>query len=103
MDVDSVSVKVEMQTATNKVALAEIGGPKQTLTAKDTLETMVRHEIKELGQHVLACSVTYRTPPGMRPVTSGSEHADDPFLQTFRKFYKFVVSPSVILSRQRTL
>ena len=93
VDVDDVTVKVEMQTATSKVTLAEIGG---TVKSKDTLETVVNHEIKELGQHVLACSVTYRTPAGMRPVTSGSENASDPFLQTFRKFYKFAVSTEAL-------
>ena len=56
------------------------------------MEAIVSHEVKELGQHVLACTVTYRTPPGMRPATSGGENAEDPFVQTFRKFYKFAVS-----------
>lgn len=92
VDVDDVTVKVEMQTATSKVTLIEIGGTGNVVRSKDTLETVVHHEIKELGQHVLACIITYRTPPGMRPVTSGSENANDPFLQTFRKFYKFAVS-----------
>ncbi|KAL5490077.1 hypothetical protein ACEPAI_4910 [Sanghuangporus weigelae] len=99
--VDSVRARVEMQTATTKVVLAEIaagtvdeeaGGADGTLGAGDSLELSVSTEIKELGQHVLGCAVTYRTPPGMRPATSGSDNTGDPFMQTFRKFYKFMVT-----------
>lgn len=117
--VDAVSAKVEMQTSSSKVALADVtaggteGSQSGTLNIGDSLELSVACEIKELGQHVLACTVTYRTPPGMRPATSGSSNANDPFLQTFRKFYKFTVtnplsvkskvhvphSPSALLSR----
>jgi hypothetical protein len=98
--VDCVSLRVEMQTATNKVLLAEIGGPTLSLVAGDTLEATAHHEIKELGQHVLACTVSYQLPPGARrPATSaattgvaGADPGDDTTgLQTFRKFYKFAV------------
>ncbi|THH04821.1 hypothetical protein EW145_g5244 [Phellinidium pouzarii] len=115
--VDAVHAKIEMQTISSKATLVEVeapvGGAAKTLAAGDSLETVVSHEIKELGQHVLACTVTYRTPPGMRPATSGGGNADDPFVQTFRKFYKFNVtnplsvktkvhvprSPTALLSR----
>ncbi|KAI9509963.1 DUF974-domain-containing protein [Russula earlei] len=101
--VDSVSLRVEMQTATSKVVLVEMGGPTLGLVAGDTLETAVHHEIKELGQHVLACTVSYQLPPGARrPATSatttvaggsgGADTGDDVGLQTFRKFYKFAVT-----------
>ena len=99
--VDDVSVRVEMQTATSKVLLEErkaleaatSGGEERNALAKgDSLEVCVSSEIKEIGQHVLGCTVTYRTPPGMQPATSGSSDADDPFVQSFRKFYKFMVS-----------
>lgn len=88
--VDGVLMRVEMQTANNKTVLAEIGGQSMMLGAGDTLETVVQHEIKELGQHVLACTVTYKLPPGSRipPSTEGG----DPSIQSFRKFYKFAVS-----------
>lgn len=97
--VDGVSLRIEMQTATSKVLLAEIGGPTLSLVAGDTLEATVHHEIKELGQHVLACIVSYQLPPGARrPATSatttggtGVDTGDDSGLQTFRKFYKFAV------------
>lgn len=104
--VDGIILRVEMQTATSKVLLAEIGGPMLSLVAGDTLEAMVHHEIKELGQHVLACTVSYQLPPGARrPMATATDTADvddDAGLQTFRKFYKFAVSrfpsPSPVMS-----
>ncbi|KAH9180375.1 DUF974-domain-containing protein [Lactarius sanguifluus] len=96
--VDGVVLRVEMQTATSKILLAELGGPTLSLVAGETLESMVHHEIKELGQHVLACTVSYQLPPGARrPMVAGTSAAagggvDDAGLQTFRKFYKFAVT-----------
>ncbi|KAJ7074351.1 hypothetical protein C8F01DRAFT_1100222 [Mycena amicta] len=113
MEVEAVSLKVEMQTASSKVLLGEFGGPDTRLTVGDALEdAVVHHEVKELGQHVLACTVTYQLPAAARlaaPVNDGS----DPNLQSFRKFYKFAVtnplsvktkvhaprSPSALLSK----
>ncbi|KAF5386937.1 hypothetical protein D9615_001712 [Tricholomella constricta] len=92
IDIDAVSIKVEMQTTTAKVVLAEFGGSDHKLAARDTFETIVHHEIKELGQHVLACAVTYRMPVNARQPVGSGEHPDDPSLQTFRKFYKFAVT-----------
>ncbi|THH15608.1 hypothetical protein EW146_g4900 [Bondarzewia mesenterica] len=111
--VEGVLLRIEMQTATNKILLAELGGPYQSLAAGDTLETVVHHEIKELGQHVLACTVTYQLPPGARRPVAAGEGSGDPSVQTFRKFYKFAVtnplsvktkvhvprSPSALMSR----
>ncbi|KAI0670635.1 DUF974-domain-containing protein [Trametes maxima] len=84
VDVDGVVVRVEMQTASSKALLAEFGGPDQRLPVGESLEKIVSHEIKELGQHVLGCTVSYRVPPGFRTLP--------PFIQTFRKFYKFAVT-----------
>ena len=92
MDIEAVTLKVDMQTVSTKVQLAEFGGRDHTLAAGDTLENVVQHEIKELGQHVLACTVTYRLPPNARHVPGPAEDVSDPALQTFRKFYKFAVS-----------
>lgn len=90
VDVEGVSLRVEMQTATTKATLAEYGGPDHRLKAGDTMENVVHHEIKELGQHVLACTVSYRLPPGHRPAHPVAE-GHDPQVQSFRKFYKFAV------------
>ncbi|KAH9483834.1 putative trafficking protein particle complex subunit 13-like protein [Psilocybe cubensis] len=89
--IEVTQFKVEMQTVTSKVVLYEMDGLGQSLPGGDTLEHLVHHEIKELGQHVLACTVTYSLPPSYRPVPGASEESD-PTLQTFRKFYKFAVT-----------
>ncbi|KAJ3781220.1 hypothetical protein GGU11DRAFT_368306 [Lentinula aff. detonsa] len=90
--VDAVALKVEMQTATSKITLAEIGGKGTSLEPQDTLENVVHHEIKELGQHVLACTVSYRFNPQNSRTPPASEETSDPNILTFRKFYKFVVT-----------
>ncbi|KAI6036882.1 DUF974-domain-containing protein [Pisolithus microcarpus] len=80
----------------SKVLLAEAGGTadRRKLAVGDVLEVVVHHEVKELGQHVLACTVSYRLPPGFRHTPPGpvAEGASDPNLQGFRKYYKFVVT-----------
>lgn len=85
-DVDGVTLRVEMQTGTAKVVLAEVGGPDHRLAAADTMEDVVHYEIKELGQHVLACAVSYNLPDFIRRERPQTEP-----IQTFRKFYKFQV------------
>jgi trafficking protein particle complex subunit 13 len=82
--VTGVVLRVEMQTATSKVLLVEQGGAEFGLTPGQIVETVVHHEIKELGQHVLACTISYRLPP--------SPTRSDPGVQSFRKFYKFGAS-----------
>ncbi|KAF9475679.1 DUF974-domain-containing protein [Pholiota conissans] len=92
--IEVTQAKVEMQTVTTKVVLFEMEGASSILSGGDTIECVIHHEIKELGQHVLACTVTYRLPPNSRsvPVPGASENVTDLGLQTFRKFYKFVVA-----------
>ena len=80
-----------MQTATSKMVLYEMDGLGKNLAGGDALQHTVHHEIKELGQHVLACTVTYRLPQNARAIAGASEDANDPSLQTFRKFYNFAV------------
>ena len=92
VEVEGVALRIEMQTATNKTVLAEVGGPDQRLTTTDVLEALVSHEMKELGQHVLACFVSYRLPPSVRTPPGPAGDPVDPSLQTFRKYYKFAVS-----------
>lgn len=93
-DVQAVKLTVEMQTANTKVVLGEYGSKNAQLAPGGTVECVVAHEIKELGQHVLACTVSYRAPPGSRhpPSAEGSE----PGILSFRKFYKFAVRPPVV-------
>ncbi|KAF9532414.1 hypothetical protein CPB83DRAFT_880993 [Crepidotus variabilis] len=90
--VEVVQFKVEMQTLSSKVVLYETEGSK-TLAGGETLEHVVHHEIKELGQHVLACTLAYRLPPNIRPVPEhDAKDPSDPTLQIARKFYKFAVT-----------
>lgn len=91
-DISGVHLTVEIQTATTKVLLAELSaGPDGVLQGGDTLEAIVHHEIKELGQHVLACMVQYKLPPGVPRPARTEENEKDPSVQLFRKFYKFAV------------
>lgn len=99
LEIEAVHLKVEMQTVTSKVLLAEFGGPDSCLPAGDNLENVVHHEIKELGQHVLACTVSYKSPSDVRPI---SDESGDPSIQTFRKFYKFAVGLSFGTARRMT-
>ena len=92
MEVEGVTVRVEMQTVSSKTLLAEFGGPEQRLGVGESLERIVSHEIKELGQHVLGCIVSYRVPLGFRQSLPPKSDSLDSSVQTFRKFYKFAVS-----------
>ncbi|KAF9585799.1 hypothetical protein BGW38_000699 [Lunasporangiospora selenospora] len=56
---------------------ASLGGHVQLLESGKTNEMIVSHEIKELGTHILICSVQYTTLDGQQ--------------KSFRKFYKFQV------------
>lgn len=95
IDIEDVMLKIEMQTATTKTTLAEFGGSEHRLVVGDTMECVVDHEIKELGQHVLACTVSYRLPQGYRS-THPAPDSQDPSIQSFRKFYKFAVSEAFV-------
>ncbi|KZT66827.1 DUF974-domain-containing protein [Daedalea quercina L-15889] len=88
--VEAVTLTVEVQTASTKTVLAEFGGEGQQLNPGESLERVVSHEIKELGQHALACTVSYRLPPGSRASTSADGTDSDALV--FRKFYKFAVT-----------
>ena len=58
-------------------APASTGGHIQLLESGKTNEMIVAHEIKELGTHILSCSIQYTTLDGQQ--------------KSFRKFYKFQV------------
>ncbi|KAG0046691.1 hypothetical protein BGZ83_008117 [Gryganskiella cystojenkinii] len=98
--VRDVILKAELQTSTSatRFALTDIlaqqrqltrpvdstsaapvstGGHIQLLESGKTNEMIVAHEIKELGTHILSCSIQYTTLDGQQ--------------KSFRKFYKFQV------------
>ncbi|KAF9190179.1 hypothetical protein BGZ51_008882 [Haplosporangium sp. Z 767] len=100
--VRDVILKAELQTSTMRFALSDTlsaqrhpnantatspsvtptplpstGGHIQLLESGKTNEMIVSHEIKELGIHILVCSIQYTTLDGQQ--------------KSFRKFYKFQV------------
>ncbi|KAJ1307944.1 hypothetical protein OPQ81_002021 [Rhizoctonia solani] len=83
---------VEMQTASNKTKLGEIGGIDSCLESGQMFTLVVNHEMKELGQHVLVCTLGYHVPPALRNTSIPPEDPNNPSLRTIRKFYKFIVS-----------
>ncbi|KAI8913523.1 hypothetical protein EDD86DRAFT_200727 [Gorgonomyces haynaldii] len=117
--VEDVSFKAELQTTSQRLTLANsnpssnsnpgsqtgsmidlTGGvttPKNTsLLPGQSSEFILNHEIKELGVHILVCSVQYTpSPPGNK---------GDRERKFFRKFYKFqVLNPLSVKTRVNTL
>jgi hypothetical protein len=88
VDIGDVVLAVDVQTASATLRLAEFGGgeEKAIIQSTGTMECLVSHDVKELGQHVLACSISYRA----RPIAQGEDPASG--IVTFRKFYKFQVT-----------
>lgn len=77
--VQQVGVKIELQTSSQRFVLSDTTtAPYAALETQATYDTTVSHEIKELGVHILVCSVHYNAPDGKK--------------RHFRKFYKFQVS-----------
>ncbi|KAI8877684.1 DUF974-domain-containing protein [Backusella circina FSU 941] len=73
-----VGVKIELQTSSQRFGLADTTQhPLKTLDSNQTWDVTIAHEIKELGVHILVCSVHYI-------IDNRKRH--------FRKFYKFQVS-----------
>ncbi|KAI7868581.1 hypothetical protein BDF14DRAFT_1791807 [Spinellus fusiger] len=77
--VHQVGIKIELQTSSQRFVLSDTTTtPCTTLDPHTTTDTTVAHEIKELGVHILVCSIAYTMPDGKKRHT--------------RKFYKFQVS-----------
>lgn len=80
-NVNKVRIKADLQTLSTKLSLP-IHANKEavTLAPNETLDDIIQHEVKEIGNHVLVCEVHYETPAGLP--------------ESFRKFFKFqVVKP----------
>lgn len=85
-----MEISAELQTPGGAIPL-ELSGqatPPETedLASGETVQSIVRHDLREDGQHVLAVTVTYTE---TRP---GKEEAQP---RTFRKLYQFVAQPAV--------
>jgi len=81
----AVSVRADLQTATQRINLVPGTGTDTTLHSRDslapgsTIDQVLHHEVKELGTHILVCEVTYNS----------STISTDKL--SFRKFFKFQV------------
>lgn len=77
--VNDVAVKAELQTGTQKIMLTgrddEVAVPE--LKPNDSVDEVIHHEVKEIGTHILVCTVSYAT-----------QTSDKLY---FRKFFKFQV------------
>ncbi|CAI2343718.1 unnamed protein product [Caenorhabditis sp. 36 PRJEB53466] len=76
----NVVLKCELQTATQRVTLP-CSIQDGTIEASKCDGQVISHEVKEIGQHILICSVNYKTLSGEN--------------MYFRKFFKFPVSKPI--------
>ena len=102
------SFKAELQTGKERFTLADTlakqdsKSPRaaESLMPHQSSEFMLHHEIKELGIHILVCSVHYS--PSTLPSTSNS--IKDSQKTFFRKFFKFqVLNPLSVKTKLHTL
>lgn len=77
--VEGVTVKADLQSNNTRINLPmhENKAKPTTLGPDETLDDVIRYEVKEIGTHILVCEVNYTTPAGLP--------------QYFRKFFKFQV------------
>ncbi|CAB3405681.1 unnamed protein product [Caenorhabditis bovis] len=79
-DVVDVNIKCELQTTTQRVPLT-CSIQESNIKVGQCESQVISHEVKEIGQHILICSVNYKT-------SSGES-------MFFRKFFKFPVSKPI--------
>lgn len=79
---NDICVKIDLQTTNQRVSLSsKLEEANAALESGEHLGQVVSHEIKEIGQHILVCAVTYKAP--------GDEK------MFFRKFFKFPVTKPI--------
>ncbi|KAH1007979.1 hypothetical protein HUJ04_005140 [Dendroctonus ponderosae] len=72
----NITVKVDLQTTSQKLSLANNSSTTK-LNSDETVNTVIHHEVKEIGPHILVCEVAYQNSAGV--------------LMSFRKFFKIQV------------
>ncbi|XP_072949239.1 trafficking protein particle complex subunit 13 [Epargyreus clarus] len=76
--VQSVSIKADLQTSSQRIPLSTQQNQSPVmLDVDETLSDVIHHEVKDLGTHILVCEVTYMSNYNT--------------LASFRKFFKFEV------------
>ena len=69
---------LRLQTGSDRALVTPVKAePKDSLEPGGSMDIIVKHEVKELGTHLLVCSVAYLTESGEK--------------KTFRKFFRFQV------------
>jgi hypothetical protein len=77
--VTNVSVRVDLQTSSQKFSLTD-NKTMSLMKTGDTIDIIMNHEIKEMGKHMLICTLTYSVPSSALP------NSDPIFLERFFKF-----------------
>uniref|UniRef100_A0A914KTH1 Uncharacterized protein n=1 Tax=Meloidogyne incognita TaxID=6306 RepID=A0A914KTH1_MELIC len=83
---EQINMKVDIQTQLQRISIAETSFSNVSLVHKQQVGQIFSHEINELGQHILVCSVSY---------IGGNEEK-----LNLRKFFKFSVNKPVDLLNQ---
>lgn len=96
-----------MQTPSQAVPLELLSSVDETdldaLNQKDSLQKIVRFELKEEGNHILAVSVSYAdTIQDTEEATSGDTSASTGRTRTFRKLYQFIAQPCLNVRTKAT-
>eukprot|EP01117_Protostelium_nocturnum_P014842 TRINITY_DN5697_c0_g1_i3.p1 TRINITY_DN5697_c0_g1~~TRINITY_DN5697_c0_g1_i3.p1 ORF type:complete len:425 (-),score=111.81 TRINITY_DN5697_c0_g1_i3:3-1277(-) len=87
-DVKNVTVKTELQTATQRFNLSEMANPISNFQSGESHDYIVSHEVKEVGDHILICTVNYTKHSGSEPI------------KPLRKLFKFKVTNPITIKMQ---
>ncbi|RKP15096.1 hypothetical protein BJ684DRAFT_7545 [Piptocephalis cylindrospora] len=90
-----VVIKAELQTSTQRFILIDTAdSPTPVMPPQALTEYLIKHEVKELGVHVLVCSVQYTA----KQLGTTGQSRDE--RRSFRKFYKFqVLNPLAVKTK----
>jgi len=91
--ISSVRINAEMQTPSQTIPLdltpAEDDASKSGLSTGQSLQKIVRFDLKEEGSHILAVSVSYSE----TSISVKDNSAASGRVRTFRKLYQFIAQP----------
>ena len=98
--IGAIRIAAEMQTPSQTVPLdlspadEKTSGPGAGLEPGETRQKIVRFDLKEQGNHVLAITVTYtETSRSTHEGSTAGEQASGGRVRTFRKLYQFAAEP----------
>uniref|UniRef100_A0A914I7E9 MADF domain-containing protein n=1 Tax=Globodera rostochiensis TaxID=31243 RepID=A0A914I7E9_GLORO len=87
-----IVIKMDIQTQNQRVALGELAFTGIAIEPNQQIGQIFKHDIQELGQHILVCAVTYRS--------GGAENQTEDAMN-LRKFFKFSVARSLDFVSQK--